>query len=95
MAPGHSFASWCLGSCLDGPRWQRHILSRHLRAHAARTRNHRRGVLAAHTDKELIAMRTYYFVGGPTPGHTEDFFTRLRATGGHTCRLAGFAARNW
>lgn len=27
-------------------------------------------------------MRTFYFVGGPTPGHAEAFFRRLEAAGG-------------
>jgi hypothetical protein len=27
-------------------------------------------------------MRTFYFVGGPTPGHAEAFFRRLKAAGG-------------
>ena len=27
-------------------------------------------------------MKTYYFVGGPRSGQTEDFVTRLRALGG-------------
>jgi hypothetical protein len=27
-------------------------------------------------------MRTYYFVGGPTPGNAEAFFRRLEAAGG-------------
>jgi hypothetical protein len=27
-------------------------------------------------------MRTFYFVGGPTPGHAEAFFDRLEAAGG-------------
>jgi len=27
-------------------------------------------------------MRTFYFVGGPTPGHAEVFFHRLEAAGG-------------
>jgi hypothetical protein len=27
-------------------------------------------------------MRTFYFVGGPTPGHGEAFFRRLEAAGG-------------
>jgi hypothetical protein len=28
------------------------------------------------------SMRTFYFVGGPTPGHAEAFFRRLEAVGG-------------
>ena len=27
-------------------------------------------------------MRTYYFIGGPTPGNQETFFCRLEAAGG-------------
>jgi hypothetical protein len=27
-------------------------------------------------------MRTFYFVGGPIPGHTDEFFERLAAVGG-------------
>jgi hypothetical protein len=27
-------------------------------------------------------MRTFYFVGGPTPGHRDEFFGRLAAAGG-------------
>jgi hypothetical protein len=27
-------------------------------------------------------MRTYYFVGGPIPGHAEAFFRRLSQAGG-------------
>jgi hypothetical protein len=27
-------------------------------------------------------MRTFYFVGGPTPGHAEAFFRRLDSAGG-------------
>jgi hypothetical protein len=35
-------------------------------------------------------MRTFYFVGGPTPGHRDEFFGRLVRCPGNIDRNGGF-----
>jgi hypothetical protein len=36
----------------------------------------------ARRDRRRDPMKTYYFIGGPVPGHERDFFRELAAIGG-------------